>query len=127
MRLARIAVAWSGGLLALFGVLYLVATAQMLGYAEITNSTPTALTDLRVMYAALQIAPGVFMLASLRRDSWLEPALGLATLTFAFIPAIRLLGMILEGTFNQYHVTAICIEIPTCALAWVAWRGVRAA
>ena len=46
MRLARIAVAWCGGILAFFGALYLVATERMLGYAEIVNPPPTALTDL---------------------------------------------------------------------------------
>ncbi len=127
MRLGKIAVAWCGGLLALFGVLYLVSTQQMLGYAEITNPTPTALTDLRVMYGGLQVALGIFILASLRRDSWLEPALGLAAITFACVPAVRLLGMAREGTFNEYHVSALVIEIATLAFASFAWRGVRAA
>jgi len=127
MRLARFAAAWCGGLIAFFGVLYVLATERMLFYAEITGVTPTALTDLRVMYGALQIAPGVFCLASLWRTEWLEPALGLATLTFAFIPAIRILGIALDGTANQYHLTALAIELATCALAAVAWRGLRAA
>jgi hypothetical protein len=125
MRLARIAVAWCGGILAFFGALYFVATERMLGYAEIVNPAPTALTDLRVMYVALQVAPGLFCLASLRKKEWLEPALALATLTFALIPAVRLLGMLREGTFNTYHLTAIAIEIATCAFAAIAWRGLR--
>lgn len=125
MRLARFAAAWCGGLIAFFGVLYVVATERMLGYAELTGLTPTALTDLRVMYGALQIAPGVFCLASLWRNAWLEPALGLATLTFAFIPAIRIAGIALEGTANQYHLTALVIELATFALAAFAWRGLR--
>lgn len=127
MRLAKFAAAWCGGLIGFFGVLYVLATERMLFYAEITGVTPTALTDLRVMYGALQIAPGVFCLASLWRTEWLEPALGLATLTFAFIPAIRILGIALDGTANQYHLTALVIELATCALAAVAWRGLRAA
>ena len=127
MRLARFAAAWCGGLIGLFGVLYVVATQRMLGYAELTGLTPTALTDLRVMYGALQIAPGLFCLASLWRPAWLEPALGLATLTFGFIPAIRILGIALDGSASQYHLTALVIELATCALAATAWRGLRRA
>jgi len=127
MRLAKFTVAWCGGLILFFGVLYVVATERMLALAEITNSTPTGLTDLRVMYGALQLAPGLFCLASLKREAWLEPALGLVTLTFACIPAVRILGIALEGTANQYHLTALCIELATCALAGVAWRGLRRA
>ena len=127
MKLARFAAAWCGGLLTLFGVLYLVATSRMFGYAELTQLTPTALTDLRVMYGALQIAPGLFCLAGVWRDEWLEPAVGLGTLTFAFVPAVRLLGIALDGTANQYHLTAIVIEIGTFALSAVAWRGLRRA
>ena len=127
MRLAKFAAAWCGGILALFGALYVLFGVRMLGLAELTSPTPTALTDLRVMYGALQLAPGFFMLASLHRASWLEPALGLATFTFAFIPAIRILGIALEGTANQYHLTALAIELGTFALAAVAWRGLRSA
>lgn len=127
MKLAKFAAAWCGGLLTLFGVLYLVATARMFGYAELTNLTPTALTDLRVMYGALQIAPGLFCLASLWRDDWLEPAVGLGTLTFALVPLVRLLGIALDGTVNQYHLTAILIEIATFGLSAIAWHGLRRA
>jgi len=127
MRLAKFAVAWCGGLIAFFGVLYLVAARPMLSYAEIVDPPASALTDLRVMYAALQIAPGVFCLAALRRERWLEPALFLCALTFTLIPAVRLLGMALEGSVNQYHVTAIAIEIATGAFAWFAWRGLQSA
>jgi hypothetical protein len=125
MRLARFAVAWCGGLIAFFGVLYVVAAERMLALAQLTNLSPTGLTDVRVMCGALQIAPGLFCLASLRRDTWLEPALGLATITFAFIPAVRILGIALDGTANTYHLSALCIELATCALAAVAWRGLR--
>lgn len=125
MRLAKFAAAWCGGLIGFFGVLYVVATQYMLAFAGLTNLSPTGLTDVRVMYGALQIAPGLFCLASLRRDAWLEPALGLATITFAWIPAIRILGIALDGTADTYHITALCIEIPTCALAGLAWRGLR--
>jgi hypothetical protein len=125
MRLARFAVAWSGGLLALFGVLYVLVSERMLALAELTPLTPTALTDLRVMYGALEIAPGLFCLASLRRSDWLEPALAIATFTFAFVPGVRLLGIALDGTANQYHLTALAIELSTLALAAIAWRRLR--
>ena len=35
MRLGRVAAAWSGGLLLLFGLLYVVAARQMLALAEL--------------------------------------------------------------------------------------------
>ena len=127
MRLAKFAAAWCGGLILFFGVLYVVAAERMLALAEITGLSPTGLTDVRVMYGALQIAPGLFCLASLKRQEWLEPALGLATLTFACIPAVRILGIALEGTANQYHLTALGIELATCALAAIAWRGLHRA
>jgi len=127
MRLAKFAAAWCGGLIAFFGVLYVVATERMLALAELTSLSPTGLTDVRVMYGALQLAPGLFCLASLKRDAWLEPALGLATITFAFVPAVRILGIALDGTANVYHLSALCIELPTCALAAFAWRGIRLA
>lgn len=127
MRFGRLAAAWSGGLLVLFGLLYVVASERMLALAELENLHPTSLTDLRVMYGALEIGPGLFCLAALWRKSWLEPALALAALTFGCIAAIRLLGISLEGTANQYHLTAIAIEIATCAFAAVAWRGVASA
>jgi len=124
MRLGRVAAAWSGGLLLLFGLLYVVAARQMLALAELEQLSPTALTDLRVMYGALEIGPGLFCLASLGRTRWLEPALALAAITFACIAGVRLLGIALDGTANQYHLTAIAIEIGTCAFASLAWRGV---
>jgi Domain of unknown function (DUF4345) len=127
MRLARFAVAWSGGLVVFFGALYVLATQRMLGYSELTNPTPTALTDLRVMYGAFQIAPGFFCLASLKRAAWLEPALGLATITFACVPAVRIVGMALDGSVNAFHASALCFEIPTLALAGFAWQGLRRA
>ncbi len=125
MRLARFAAAWCGGLLAVFGALYVLATQRMLALAGLSDLAPTPLTDLRVMYGALQLAPGLFCLASFRRDDWLEPALGLATLTFAWVAALRVLGIALDGSASTYHVSALCIEIPTSALAAVAWRGLR--
>lgn len=120
--MGRIAAAWSGGLLLLFGLLYVVAAERMLSLAELEHLSPTALTDLRVMYGALEIGPGLFCLVSLRRSEWLEPALALAAITFACIAAVRMLGISLDGTANQYHLTAIAIEIGTCAFAGVAWR-----
>lgn len=123
MRLARFAAAWCGGLLALFGVLYVVASERMLALAELTNLSPTALTDLRVMYGALEIAPGLFCLASLKRDAWLEPALALGTFTFGWVAAVRIFGIALDGTANQYHLVAVSIELATCAFAGFAWRG----
>jgi uncharacterized protein DUF4345 len=127
MRLGRVATAWSGGLLVLFGLLYVVASERMLALAELVRVSPTALTDLRVMYGALEIGPGLFCLAALWRRSWLEPALALAAIMFGCIAAVRLLGISLEGTANQYHLTAIAIEIATCAFAAIAWRGVASA
>jgi Domain of unknown function (DUF4345) len=125
VRLARFAAAWCGGLLLLFGALYVIASERMLALAELTNLSPTALTDLRVMYGALEIAPGLFCLASVWRTRWLEPALALGTLAFGFVAAVRLLGIALDGTANQYHLTAVCIEIATCAFTALAWRGLR--
>src|SRR5262245_42025836 len=125
MRLARFAAAWSGGLIAFFGVLYLVATERMLAFAELSGLTPTALTDARVMYGALQIAPGLLILASLWRQQWLEPALALATLLFAWIPLVRIFGMAHDGAANSYHLTALVIELGTCALTAIAWRSLR--
>jgi hypothetical protein len=125
MKLARFAVIWCGGLLTFFGALYVLVSQRMLALAELAPLTPTALTDLRVMYGALEIAPGLFCLASLRRAQWLEPALAVATFTFACVPAVRLLGIALDGTANQYHLTALAIELPTFALAATAWRRLR--
>ena len=101
----------------------MVASERMLALAELTSLSPTALTDLRVMYGALEIAPGLFCLASLKRDAWLEPALALGTITFACIAAIRIFGIALDGTANQYHLMALGIELATCAFAGLAWRG----
>ena len=127
MRLAKWAAGLCGALLAFFGLLYVLFPERMLGYAELVNLPPSSLTDLRVMYGALQVAPGLFMLASVRRTRWLEPALALGALSFAWIAALRLFGMAHDGSANQYHLTAIAIEIPTCAFAAFAWRGLRAA
>ena len=121
MRLARFAVAWSGAVMVFFGALYLVATERMLALSELTNLSPTGLTDLRVMYGALELAPGCFCLASLKRGRWLEPALGLATITSACIAAVRILGFALEGTANEFHLGALSLELPTCALSGFAW------
>jgi len=125
MRLAKLAVAWSGGLIFLFGALYVIAPVSMLAFSELTDLSPTALTDARVMYGAFQLGPGIFLLASLKREQWLEPALAVATILFACVPAVRALGMVLDGAANSFHLLAIVIELATCALAWVAWRGLR--
>jgi uncharacterized protein DUF4345 len=122
MLLPRLAVLWSGGVLLLFGVLYVVAAQRMLALAELEQLTPTALVDLRVMYGALEIAPGLVILASLWRRAWLEPALALATIMFACIAAVRAFGIVQDGAANQYHLTAIAIELATCAFAALGWR-----
>jgi hypothetical protein len=127
MRLARIAVAWSGGLISFFGVLYLVDTVRMLAFSELTGLSPTALTDARVMYGAFEFGAGIFLLASLRRDEWLEPALALATILFACVPAVRAFGMVLDGALNPSNFLALFIELATGTLAWIAWRGLRRA
>jgi hypothetical protein len=127
MTLERFAVLWTGGLIVVFGVLYVVATEPLLALAELTSLSPTALTDARVMYGAFQIGPGLFMLASLKRREWLEPALALATILFVCIPAVRLVGIVRDDAASTYHLAALVIEIATCALAWTAWRGVRRA
>lgn len=125
MRLAKIAVAWCGGLISFWGILYVVATARLLAFSELTALSPTALTDARVMYGAFQLGPGLFMLAALKRTEWLEPALALATIMFVVVPATRMLGMVFDGAANSFHLLALFIELGTCALAWIAWRRLR--
>ena len=70
MSLARIAVAWSGGLISFFGVLYLVNTVRMLAFSELTGLSPTALTDARVMYGAFEFGAGIFSLRWWSRRSF---------------------------------------------------------
>ena len=125
MRLAKIAVAWSGGLLSFWGIFYVVATVRLLELSELAGLSPTALTDARVMYGAFQLGPGLFMLATLKRDEWLEPALALAVIMFVCVPTVRVFGMVFDGTTDSLHVTSLSIELGTCALAWVAWRKLR--
>jgi len=115
------------GLISFFGVLYVFATVRMRAFSELTGLSPTASTDGRVMYGAFELGPGIFLLASLKRDAWLEPALALATIMFAFIPAVRAVGMVLDGTLNSFHLLALVIELATCMLARIAWRGLRLA
>jgi hypothetical protein len=118
MTLAKAAVAWSGGLISFWGVLYVVATVRLLVFSELTALSPTAHTDVRVMYGAFQLAPGIFMLASLKREEWLEPALALATIMFVCVPAVRVFGMVSDGAANFFHFLALFIELGTCA-----WPG----
>ena len=125
MRLARIAVAWSGGLISFFGVLYIVAMVRMLAISDLSGLSPTSLTDARVMYGAFELGPGIFLLASLKRDAWIEPVFALSTIMFAFIPAVRAVGMVFDGAVNSFHLLALVIELATCTLAWIAWRGLR--
>ena len=127
MTLAKIAVAWSGGLLSFWGIFYVVATLRLLEFSELTGLSPTALTDARVMYGAFQLGPGIFMLAALKRDKWLEPALALAIIMFVCVPAVRVFGIVFDGTTNSFHLSSLFIELVTCALAWIAWRRFRSA
>jgi hypothetical protein len=127
VRLAKIAVGWSGGLISFWGILYVVATVRLLAFSELTALSPTALTDARVMYGAFQLGPGIFMLAALKRTEWLEPALALASIMFACVPAVRAFGMVSDDAANSFHLLALSIELGTFALAWVAWRRLRSA
>jgi hypothetical protein len=61
----------------------------------------------------------------LKRDQRLEPALGLATIVFACVAAVRVLGMALDDAANFFHGLALFIELATFALASIAWRGLR--
>src|SRR5215467_10115012 len=97
----------------------------MLAFSELTGLSPTALTDARVMYGAFELGPGLFLLASLKRDEWLEPALALATIMFACVPLVRILGMARDDAANGFHMLAVFIELATCAFAWIAWRALR--
>jgi hypothetical protein len=125
VRLAKIAVAWSGGLVSFWGIFYVVATVRLLEFSELTGLSPTALTDARVMYGAFQLGPGIFMLAALKRDEWLDPALALAIIMFVCVPAVRVFGMVFDGATSSLHVSSLIIELGTCTLAWVARRRLR--
>jgi len=125
VTLAKIAVAWSGGLISFWGILYVVATVRLLAFSELTALSPTALTDARVMYGAFQLGPGIFMLAALKRDEWLEPALALAIIMFVVVPAVRVFGIVFDGAANSFHFLALFIELGTCALVSIAWRRFR--
>ena len=120
MRLAKIALAWAGTLLVGFGLAYVVAPVPLFATAELRDLPPTALTDLRVMYGALQIVPGAFFLAAIFVRRWLEPAVVVCAATFGALAALRSFGIAVDGTANQYHGLALVFEIPTFALALFA-------
>jgi hypothetical protein len=77
------------------------------------------------MYGAFQLGPGIFMLAALKRDEWLEPALALAIIMFVCVSSVRVFGMVFDRATSSLHVSSLIIELGTCTLAWVAWRRLR--
>lgn len=126
MTLTKLSVGWCGGILLVFGVAYVLAASPMLALAGLVELPPGGLSDLRVMYGALQIVPGAFLLSAFRAPAQLRLGALYGAATFACIASIRILSIVLDGSANQYHLAALAVEIPTALLAFAGYKKATA-
>jgi hypothetical protein len=92
----------------------------MAGLTDLTLTSPTARADFVATYGGFQIGFGLFLLACIRNDTWLESGLWAATAALGGFASLRVLTMVLNrGRVRRTIWLGLGLEV--LGLALTTW------
>lgn len=107
----------------LSGSLYMTHPADLVALAGIQLTGPASVVEVRAYYGGVQLAVGLFMLASVLRPALRESAVLLSTILFLGMALGRVSGVVLGGQFDTYHL--VCLGMETGAALLGTWMLVK--
>lgn len=105
---------------------FLVAPAELAAVVSVSLLDATADNDVRAVYGGVALGITLFLVASLRRPAWLEPALAVVALTLGSMAFARFVSMLVIGLPGAIAYLLHGAEILGFALAVVALRRLPA-
>ncbi|WP_430413793.1 DUF4345 domain-containing protein [Parasphingorhabdus sp.] len=125
--LIRTFVGAAGGLLMAVGTGLLFQPHDFYAANDIILAdNPSLMSEIRAP-AALLMVSATFMMSSVGRIRFLQPALALIAVIYGSYGSARLLSLILDGTPSQSLVQAMVLELAIANLAAIAWLRFRSA
>lgn len=119
--LSRIFVGSAGGLLIVIGTSLLFQPHGFYAANEIIlGDNPSQLSEIRAPGALLMIS-AIFMLLSVGRERFLQPALALIVVIYGSYGSARLLSLALDGIPSGSLVQAMVLELILAGLGLIAW------
>lgn len=120
MLLARIALILIGLMTGLFGVFSLLDPARLAELIQMSPLASGALTEIRAFYGGLEIGLGLFWIGSAFRPAFYRAALWSAVWVWVAVALARVLGLVLDESFNQTMAVILAAEVFSAALAFIA-------
>lgn len=117
MKLARSLVFTSALIFIVVGAGFLVIPKQSADVLEISLPTAMARTDMRATYGGLELGFGIFLILCVVRREWMRPGLWALALTVGGFATGRLVGLIVEGTINNFMLFFLVLELAVALLA----------
>jgi hypothetical protein len=119
MRAAKIYLVLMGIMSVVFGVIYLVAPANMTDPMGFGILAPSALTDVRATYGGFQIGMGLFMLWCCLGSGRLYAGMFLALISVAAIAACRAIGLVIDGDVIDVLKYTLVFEVVLTVISLV--------
>jgi hypothetical protein len=110
-----------------FGLLGVAAPRWLAGFVDISLDSSTALADFRAIYGGVPFGVGVFVLAGLYRERWLQPAIALDGMCVAAAGLSRIYSSIVSATPSPIILLFAGVELYVAALAVQICRGIAVA
>lgn len=117
MKLARGLVFASALIFIVVGAGFLLIPGQYADILEISLPTAMARTDVRATYGGLELGFGVFLVLCVVRREWIRPGLWALALGTGGFAAGRLVGLVTEGTINNFMLFFLALELAVTLLA----------
>lgn len=122
---ARLYLALSGLLLAVYGIACLLNPQLVAQLTGLIIATPTALTEVRAMYGGLELALGVYFLCTAALAETTRQGLFCLLLCLGGLALARAVGMLIDGGDNGYNAGALAYEAISAILALIALLALR--
>ena len=117
MRLARYLVFASALIFIVVGAGFLLIPRQYANILEISLPTAVARTDVRATYGGLELGFGIFLVLCVVRREWIRPGLWALALGTGGFATGRLVGLVAEGTINNFMLFFLMLELAVTLLA----------
>lgn len=117
MKLARALIFVSALIFVVVGAGFLFIPRQWAGILEISLPTAMARTDVRATYGGLELGFGIFLILCVVRREWIRPGLWALALTVGGFATGRLVGLVAEGTINNFMLFFLVLELAVALLA----------
>ena len=107
-----------------FGLLMLIAPADLLASIGIALQSPEALTEIRAFYGGLEIGLGLALLFCLIQPGMLRQGLALSALCYGTVALCRAGGMLVDGSGGSFLTIALIFESAlSLASVWAMRRS----